>query len=50
MNFFLFQVNENNRKYSTKIFRTNFPLSKLEEMNQALSELIKGLGLDSIKI
>ena len=44
--YFLFQYNENNKCFNTKVVRTNFPLYMVDKMTQGLTELCKGLQFD----
>ena len=44
--YFLFQYNDNNRSYNTKVVRTNFPLHMVDRLTQGLAELCKGIKYD----
>ena len=42
----MFQYNDNNKSYNTKVLRVNFPLHKLDEITEGLLELCQGLGFE----
>ena len=42
-NFYIFQYNENNQQFSTKIIKISLPLRGLDEITRAFMELCQGI-------